>query len=1125
MKIVSRWLSPLGFLTITSVVLIMIVVTGCPTPKTLTAAQNEVVKGAIDQATNDISAAQSAGATSGDLSTANQRLAQAQELMADRSEGAYSPEGDQARNKAQEAAARAKIEEAKREITSAGERGATAEGLTGANDKIAEANRKLSTGVEKSIPDDAVADGAQGGFDPASVDFVDARNAAVEAIRLAKEASGVTTPGGRAEAEAAISQAEEDIAFAKEVGVTAADIAPAEAKLAEAKSLFDGESYPEATAAAKEASRLARAAADKTPAARAAAEAAIRQAERDIASARAAGATDGELASAIAKLNEAKSLFDANSFTDAKLAAEEASRLANLARDAAERRAGARDAAADAIRQAEEDIAFAKEAGVTAEDIAPAEAKLAEAKSLFDNQSYPEAQAAAEEASRLARAAADRTPAARAAAEAAISQAEKDIEAAKTAGVADKDIAPAEAKLAEAKSQFEAQSFTNAKLAAEEASSIAKAAIVAIEKLAAEDILAANNAVARAKEAGAEEFSPATLQFAESSLNDAKKAMQDEQYGTASSRAKIATQLAERAIELTADAKAALKNKAVSDTLEAFKAIVRAKDAGAEEFALATLNFARNFADGALADVGADNFNSAITKAAVAIQMANRSIELTADAKAALKNKAVSDTLEAFKAIVRAKDAGAEEFALATLNFARNFADGALADVGADNFNSAITKAAVAIQMANRSIELTADAKAALKRKAVSDTLEAFNAIVKAKDAGAEEFALATLNAARSTADVALAEVEADNFKTAIAKAAIATQLADRARDIAISAIADLEKKAVNDIIAARAALIRAEENGVNEFAPATLNAARSTIDLAAGELRAENFKDAIAKAGIAADLIDRAVDIAVSAVADEIIELKVAIEKAEGIQADKYPPAARSLDEAKSNYDSAIDALIDDDLEIASAHARLGLSWAENAFDTTENDAIVAVADAIRAINNATRSGADQNEVALAQDILSQAEDAFVALRYADAIRLAQQAADIANAAASLVASYTVVPTDSLWKISSYNATNSSKPKIFDDPFMWPLIFNANKEQIKDPDLIFPDQVFAIPRGEDTVEDENNYKVKRGDTLSLIADKVYGDPQKWPEIYEANRDKIRDPDGIFISQFLFIPR
>jgi LysM repeat protein len=49
-------------------------------------------------------------------------------------------------------------------------------------------------------------------------------------------------------------------------------------------------------------------------------------------------------------------------------------------------------------------------------------------------------------------------------------------------------------------------------------------------------------------------------------------------------------------------------------------------------------------------------------------------------------------------------------------------------------------------------------------------------------------------------------------------------------------------------------------------------------------------------------------------------------------------------------------------------------------------------------------------------------------------------------------------------------------------------------------------------------------YKVRRGDTLSSIADDVYGDSNKWREIYNANRTRLRSSDGIRIGQILVIP-
>ena len=49
-------------------------------------------------------------------------------------------------------------------------------------------------------------------------------------------------------------------------------------------------------------------------------------------------------------------------------------------------------------------------------------------------------------------------------------------------------------------------------------------------------------------------------------------------------------------------------------------------------------------------------------------------------------------------------------------------------------------------------------------------------------------------------------------------------------------------------------------------------------------------------------------------------------------------------------------------------------------------------------------------------------------------------------------------------------------------------------------------------------------YTVKSGDSLSKIAKQVYGDGSKWNRIYEANRDKIKDPDLIHPGQEFTIP-
>lgn len=55
-------------------------------------------------------------------------------------------------------------------------------------------------------------------------------------------------------------------------------------------------------------------------------------------------------------------------------------------------------------------------------------------------------------------------------------------------------------------------------------------------------------------------------------------------------------------------------------------------------------------------------------------------------------------------------------------------------------------------------------------------------------------------------------------------------------------------------------------------------------------------------------------------------------------------------------------------------------------------------------------------------------------------------------------------------------------------------------------------------------VETQFQYVVRKGDSLSSIAVKFYDDVGMWKIIYEANADKITDPDRIFIGQVLSIP-
>lgn len=50
-------------------------------------------------------------------------------------------------------------------------------------------------------------------------------------------------------------------------------------------------------------------------------------------------------------------------------------------------------------------------------------------------------------------------------------------------------------------------------------------------------------------------------------------------------------------------------------------------------------------------------------------------------------------------------------------------------------------------------------------------------------------------------------------------------------------------------------------------------------------------------------------------------------------------------------------------------------------------------------------------------------------------------------------------------------------------------------------------------------------YVIVKGDTLSAIAKRFYGDANQYPRIFEANREVIKNPDKIFVGQKIRIPK
>lgn len=116
----------------------------------------------------------------------------------------------------------------------------------------------------------------------------------------------------------------------------------------------------------------------------------------------------------------------------------------------------------------------------------------------------------------------------------------------------------------------------------------------------------------------------------------------------------------------------------------------------------------------------------------------------------------------------------------------------------------------------------------------------------------------------------------------------------------------------------------------------------------------------------------------------------------------------------------------------------------------------------------------------------------------------------------------HTVQKGDTLGKIAKTQYGDASK---------YPVIFEANKPMLSHPDKIYPGQVLRIPPVEGTYSatvkagaTASTYTVQSGDTLGKIAKEMYGDASKYKDIFEANTDKLKNPDAIRVGQVLNIP-
>ncbi|MFP5282004.1 MAG: LysM peptidoglycan-binding domain-containing protein, partial [Actinomycetes bacterium] len=109
------------------------------------------------------------------------------------------------------------------------------------------------------------------------------------------------------------------------------------------------------------------------------------------------------------------------------------------------------------------------------------------------------------------------------------------------------------------------------------------------------------------------------------------------------------------------------------------------------------------------------------------------------------------------------------------------------------------------------------------------------------------------------------------------------------------------------------------------------------------------------------------------------------------------------------------------------------------------------------------------------------------------------------------------VEPGDDLWSLAErYYGTGRD----------WRRIAAANPNVLTGgPDRIEPGWRLVIP-GVAAAEDNGSptVTVRKGDTLSAIAERTLGDDTEWPRLYRANRSQLHDPDELSVGVELVVP-
>lgn len=95
----------------------------------------------------------------------------------------------------------------------------------------------------------------------------------------------------------------------------------------------------------------------------------------------------------------------------------------------------------------------------------------------------------------------------------------------------------------------------------------------------------------------------------------------------------------------------------------------------------------------------------------------------------------------------------------------------------------------------------------------------------------------------------------------------------------------------------------------------------------------------------------------------------------------------------------------------------------------------------------------------------------------------------------------------------------------IYGDIEKWKDLFESNREKLKQANKLTAEMelVYQAPSAPFQLEKNGDpFLIKKGHTLALIAEEIYAKRSKWKKLYENNRQLIKDPNHIYAGFYIY---